>query len=178
MHTSLQDYRYLILTEGNFGPQTSKTANSAIRYLPERVVGVIDSRHAGRTAHEVIGLGGDIPVVATLEQGLALRPTAVLIGVAPSGGQLPRAWRAILRAAMEAGLHLVSGLHFYLGDDPELAAVGAFAGDAVDEDDIRQRSGFSQPPEDGQPAEFTAFVAPVIQNAGDLPGPRSSAPRV
>jgi uncharacterized NAD-dependent epimerase/dehydratase family protein len=128
MHTALHEYRYLILTEGAFGPQTSKTANSAIRYLPERVVGVIDSRHAGRTAHEVIGLGGGIPVVATLEQGLALRPTALLIGVAPSGGQLPPAWRAILLAAMDAGLHLVSGLHFHLGDDPELASHAAACG--------------------------------------------------
>ena len=32
--------RYLILTEGHLGPHTSKTANSAIRYLPDRVVGL------------------------------------------------------------------------------------------------------------------------------------------
>jgi uncharacterized NAD-dependent epimerase/dehydratase family protein len=113
--------RYLILTEGLFGPQTSKTANSAIRYLPERVVGVLDSTHAGRTAEQVIGLGAAIPVVATLEEGLALGPTALLIGIAPSGGWLPPEWRQTLLAAIDAGLHVVSGLHFYLGDDAELA---------------------------------------------------------
>ena len=28
--------RFLILADGDFGPMTSKTANSVIRYLPER----------------------------------------------------------------------------------------------------------------------------------------------
>ena len=59
----MDSYRYLILTEGHLGPHTSKTANSAIRYLPERVAGVLDSLHAGRTTQEVIGLGGALPVV-------------------------------------------------------------------------------------------------------------------
>ena len=31
--------RFLILADGDFGPMTSKTANSVIRYLPERTVG-------------------------------------------------------------------------------------------------------------------------------------------
>jgi uncharacterized NAD-dependent epimerase/dehydratase family protein len=117
----MEAYRYLILTEGAFGPLTSKTANSAVRYLGERVVGVLDSTRAGKTVQEVLGFGGAIPVVATLEEGLALEPTALLIGIAPSGGQLPLNWRPLLIAALDAGLPIVSGLHFYLSDDPELA---------------------------------------------------------
>ena len=57
---------FLILAEGQFGPLTSKTANSCIRYTPERVLGVIDSRRAGKTANEILGFGGDIPVIATI----------------------------------------------------------------------------------------------------------------
>jgi len=57
---------FLILAEGQFGPLTSKTANSCIRYTPERVVGVIDSRRAGKTAADVLGFGGAIPVVASI----------------------------------------------------------------------------------------------------------------
>src|SRR5690606_29515202 len=106
--------------EGAFGPLTSKTANSAIRYLPDRVAAVLDSRNAGRTVGEVIGFGGDIPIVASVADGLRYEPTALLIGIAPSGGQLPLNWRPTLIAALEAGLPLVSGLHFYLSDDPEL----------------------------------------------------------
>ena len=41
--------RFLILADGDFGPMTSKTANSVIRYLPERTVGVLDRSLAGKT---------------------------------------------------------------------------------------------------------------------------------
>ena len=85
----MENYRYLILTEGAFGPLTSKTANSAIRYLEDRIVGVLDSTRAGKSVQDVLGFGGQIPIVGTLKEGLALNPTALLIGIAPSGGQLP-----------------------------------------------------------------------------------------
>ncbi len=114
--------RYLIIAEGSFGPETSKTANSAIRYFPERIVGVLDSTQAGRTSQQVLGFGGAIPVVGTFEQGLALKPEAILIGIAPAGGQLPDAWRAWILTAIDRGLAIWSGLHTYLGDDPEFSA--------------------------------------------------------
>ncbi len=117
----MHDYRYLILAEGLFGPLTSKTANSAIRYLGERVAGVLDSTQAGRTTQDVLGFGGSLPVVGTVEEGLGLGPTALLVGIAPTGGRLPDSWRPILYAAIDAGLPIVSGLHFYLSEDPELA---------------------------------------------------------
>ena len=115
--------RFLALAENNFGPTTSKTANACIRYTPERVVAVIDSRHDGKTADDVLGFGGDIPVVSTLAQGLKRKPNALLIGIAPQGGSLPDEWRAIIRGAIEHGLSIWSGLHFFIGDDPEFAAL-------------------------------------------------------
>ncbi|HEX6535900.1 MAG TPA: DUF1611 domain-containing protein [Gemmatimonadaceae bacterium] len=119
------DARFLILAEGQFGPLTSKTANSCIRYTPDRVVGVIDSRRAGKTAADVLGFGGDIPIVASVADGLALRPTALLIGVAPQGGKLPAEWRAMVLAAIDAGLDVWSGLHTFIGDDAEFASHAA-----------------------------------------------------
>jgi uncharacterized NAD-dependent epimerase/dehydratase family protein len=118
-----RDLRYLVLADDNFGPQTSKTANACIRYTPERVVGVIDASRAGRTAQQVLGFGGDIPVVATLEEGLRLQPNALLIGIAPAGGQLPTSWIALLARAIEHGLDIWSGLHNFIADIPELAAL-------------------------------------------------------
>ncbi|HEX9939500.1 MAG TPA: DUF1611 domain-containing protein [Longimicrobium sp.] len=117
---ALSGYRYLVLAEGMFGPQTSKTANSAVRYLPERVVAVVDSRLGGRTTGDVLGFGGEIPVLGTVEEGLDRGATALLVGIAPQGGQLPESWRPMLNAAIDAGLHLVSGLHFHLSDDAGL----------------------------------------------------------
>jgi len=91
-----------------------------IRYRPERVVGVVDRVTAGRTAHEVLGFGGKIPVVGSMAEGLALKPTAVLIGIAPAGGRLPDEWRDWLSEALDAGCDLWSGLHTFLSDDPVL----------------------------------------------------------
>ncbi|MCI0411112.1 MAG: DUF1611 domain-containing protein, partial [Acidobacteria bacterium] len=114
--------RFLILADGDFSPLTSKTANSVIRYLPDRTVGVVDHVNAGKTCQDVLGFGGGIPVVRTMREGLALGPTAVLIGIAPQGGRLPEQWRSWLAEALDAGCDLWSGLHTFLGDDPILAA--------------------------------------------------------
>jgi uncharacterized NAD-dependent epimerase/dehydratase family protein len=114
--------RFLILADGDFGPMTSKTANSVIRYLPERTVGVLDRSLAGKTAQEVLGFGGGIPVVGSMREGLVLQPSAVLVGIAPVGGRLPEEWRTWLAEALDGGCDLWSGLHTFLGDDPLLAA--------------------------------------------------------
>ncbi|HYW32184.1 MAG TPA: DUF1611 domain-containing protein [Gemmatimonas sp.] len=115
--------RFLILAEGNFGPMSSKTANAFIRYAPDDVVAVIDSESPARTAGEVLGFGGPIPVVPTFAEGMARMPNALLIGIAPAGGQLPDSWRAIVCDALRAELDVWSGLHNMLGDDPEFSAL-------------------------------------------------------
>lgn len=120
--------RFLILADGDFSPMTSKTANSVIRYLPERTVGVLDRRQAGKTVQEVLGFGGGIPVVGSMRAGLALGPDAVLVGIAPQGGRLPEEWRGWLGEALEAGCNLWSGLHTFLGDDPVLSSKARIAG--------------------------------------------------
>lgn len=114
--------RYLIIADGAFAPETSKTANCAIRYLPDQIVAVLDSTRRGTTVQEVLGYGGAIPVVGTLEEGLALGPTWLMIGIAPQGGRLPDTWRGWILAAIDGGLNVWSGLHTFIGDDPEIAA--------------------------------------------------------
>jgi uncharacterized NAD-dependent epimerase/dehydratase family protein len=117
-----------VLAEGRFGPLESKTANQAIRYLPGEVVAVIDSRQAGRTAGDVLGFGGNIPVVADLAASLAAAPDTLLVGIAPAGGVLPDEWRQILLDAIESRLNIMSGLHTFLSDDPEFSARAASSG--------------------------------------------------
>ncbi|KPL07893.1 hypothetical protein AMJ86_02515 [bacterium SM23_57] len=117
------DRRIVILTEGQFSNHTSKTANGVIRFIPEQVVAIIDSTKAGKTTAEVIGAGGDIPVVASLEEALPYEPTALLIGIAPPGGMLPDSFKDVIRQAVENRLDILNGLHTFLGDDRELAAL-------------------------------------------------------
>jgi uncharacterized NAD-dependent epimerase/dehydratase family protein len=115
--------RILALAEGRFSPLKSKTANGAIAYLPGEVVAVIDSTKAGMTAQQVLGYGGPIPVVRSLEEGLRLNPTHMLIGIAPSGGRLPEPWREIIRNTLKARLHILSGLHTILSEDAEFSGL-------------------------------------------------------
>ncbi len=123
--------RFLILAEGNFGPLTSKTANACIRYAESEVVAVLDSTHAGMSAQQVLGFGGDIPVVASFAEAMTRQPNALLIGIAPAGGQFPDAWRVIVCDALRAGLNVWNGLHTMLGDDAEFASLAAASGAVI-----------------------------------------------
>ncbi len=114
--------RFAVLVEGSLGVLDAKTAVALLRYAPGSVSVLIDRATAGRTAQDVLGLGGAVPVVATLEEALASRPDALLVGIAPVGGRLPEEWRAILLEALEQGLDVWAGLHSFLTDDPALVA--------------------------------------------------------
>ncbi|HYY33256.1 MAG TPA: DUF1611 domain-containing protein, partial [Gaiellaceae bacterium] len=110
----MSEKRYLVLAEGKaLDPHYGKTARGVILYGPHPVTAVVDSEHAGA---DVEG----IPVVATVEEGLALEPkaNAALVGVAVAGGRLPPEWRALLRSVLEAGLDLECGMHEFLAEDP------------------------------------------------------------
>jgi uncharacterized NAD-dependent epimerase/dehydratase family protein len=115
--------RIVILTEGYFGDLEAKTASGLIMYKPEEVVAVLDSTKAGKTVQQVMGFGGDIPIVAGIVDSLKYKPNALLIGIAPRGGKLPSEWRGVIQQAMENGMDLISGLHDMLNDDPELSAL-------------------------------------------------------
>jgi uncharacterized NAD-dependent epimerase/dehydratase family protein len=121
-----------IFAEGLFAAHNGKTAHGVIRYGTRDVVAVIDSTQAGRSAAEVVPFClHPVPIVGTLEEAIELGATALLIGVAPTGGKLDAAWRAPLLQAIGAGLHLEAGLHTQLSEDPELRRAATRAGVAL-----------------------------------------------
>lgn len=123
--------KFLAICDGQFGPITSKTANGAIRFTPDRVAAVLDTSSTAKTAQDVLGYGGAIPVVHTFADGVAAGADALLIGIAPQGGRLPQPWRAWIREAIEGGMEIWSGLHTFLGDDPEFAALAGTHGTRI-----------------------------------------------
>ena len=129
---SSAERRLIILAEGNFGFHHGKTAMGVIRYGQDTVVAVIDSTRAGRNVREWLGDGArfDIPIVAGMDDALGFVPraNALLIGIAPTGGKLPDSWRTAILSAIRAGLDIHSGLHTFIGDDPEFAEAAATAG--------------------------------------------------
>jgi uncharacterized NAD-dependent epimerase/dehydratase family protein len=126
------DRRLVILAEGNFGFHHGKTAMGVIRFGSDRVVAVIDSTQAGRNVREWLGDSGryDIPIVSSLSDALGFVPraNALLIGIAPTGGRLPDDWRVMILAAIRSGLDVLSGLHTFLGDDPEFVEAARASG--------------------------------------------------
>jgi len=113
----MQNPQIAILTEGCPEPWLAKTAITMLRYRAHDIAAVIDSASAGKTAGEVFGIGGNIPVVASLDD--VPEATELSVGIAPAGGRLPEEWRSVLRAALCRGMNIVSGLHDFIGDDAE-----------------------------------------------------------
>jgi len=111
----------IVLAEGEFGATGGKTAHGVVLHsevFDARVV--VDSTNAGRTADEVLDDPGApvVPVVDTVEAALERAPDAValVVGVAPAGGDLPESWVPGIEAAMRAGCDVVSGLHVFLSE--------------------------------------------------------------
>ena len=119
------------MAEGSLGVFSAKTAVCLLRYRGPEVVAVLDSTAAGRPLVALVGIDHAAPVVATLEEGLRSGADTLVIGIAPRGGGLPSAWRDLIARAIDAGLDVVSGLHVFLSDDPELAARAATRGVAL-----------------------------------------------
>ena len=117
----------LILAEGRYDTSDAKTAHGLMRKsMRYRIVGVIDSKYAGRDAGEVLdGIRRDIMIYESLEEALRENPSVnvLIVGVAVAGGMLPPEYRTTIREAMERGLSIVSGLHEFLSDDPEFSRI-------------------------------------------------------
>lgn len=56
----------------------------------------------------------------TIEEAVEAGARTMVVGVANRGGVISEEWKAVLKQALDAGLHLASGLHNKLADIPEL----------------------------------------------------------
>jgi uncharacterized NAD-dependent epimerase/dehydratase family protein len=100
----------VLLHEGIQGSQ-GKTGLAFTRYRSDLVVSIIDHQCAGQSYQALTNIACDAPIVGSVAEALKHQPTALLIGIAPSGGVLPDAWLTEVRQAVEAGLSIVNGLH-------------------------------------------------------------------
>jgi len=115
--------RMMVMTEGQLDLDRAKTGVSAIRYCPDEIACVLDSTHAGEDLHGLVGTGRGVPIVATAREGLELGANTLLIGIAGPGGRLPDEWRGVIRECLAAGMDVLNGLHVFLGEIDELAAL-------------------------------------------------------
>ena len=114
--------RILILGEAfSHDAHYGKTMRGIVRYGPDPVVAIVDSKRPGET-HE------GIPIVGSVADALAYEPTVAVVGVATQGGRFPPAWRKLLKSCIAAGLDVESGLHEFISEDPELSGLAAERG--------------------------------------------------
>jgi uncharacterized NAD-dependent epimerase/dehydratase family protein len=121
--TLTQHRRIVLLTDGYSTPFLAKTAINLLKYRRNDVAAVLDVAAAGKSAEEVFGTGGDVPIVARLQD--VPQADALYVGIAPPGGKLPEAWQSTVLQGIEKGMDIVSGLHDFLAANPAYVAAAA-----------------------------------------------------
>jgi len=136
MSSEFPEGNAIVYCEGAFATTNGKTAHGLVRRSRRyRVLSVVDSRYAGADAGVILdGRQAGIPVEESVVSAVhsarekGLEPTHLVVGLAPDGGRLSEIARSDVRRAIGLGLSVVAGLHDYLNDDPEIAALASDRG--------------------------------------------------
>lgn len=121
--------RLAVLAHEKF-PDRAKTALGVMRYSDDETVAVIDRDTAGDRVSNHTETVPDAPIVGSFTE-IDSEVDALLIGVAPIGGGFDESWRPDVIAALQAGIDVVAGLHYFLGEDEEFATLAAEHGAAL-----------------------------------------------
>ena len=129
MPAPLPEGEAIVLCEGKFATSDGKTSHGLVRFTRRYLVkAVIDSTLAGKDAAEFLdGTPAGIPLVTSLAEGSKLLsgklPRYFVVGVALVGGKLSGTYREAVKEAIAAGYNVDCGLHSFITEDPELAAL-------------------------------------------------------
>lgn len=129
----LREGRAIVYCEGAYNTPNGKTAHGLVRFTKRyHIVSVVDSRYEGLDAGTVLDGGArGIPICASVQEAARAAREAgapashLIVGLAPDGGRLSQSARLDIRRAIELGLNVDSGLHDFLSEDAEIAALAA-----------------------------------------------------
>ena len=117
---SLNSCRLALLMHDNLTGRWGKMGLGLLRYSDAKISAVIDRQHAGRNAQDVTKIPRSVPIVANVEEAVAMGADTLVLGVAPAGGVLPSDWWQDIKTGLDAGMSLVNGLHLRMETHPEL----------------------------------------------------------
>ncbi len=117
----------IVLANGAYDSAHGKVAHGLVRGSDRfRIHAVVDPASAGRDAGEILnGEKRGIPVVRSIPEALdacTAPPAWAIVGIAPHGGRFTDELRKAALGALHSKMNLVSGLHDWAGDDPDLVA--------------------------------------------------------
>ncbi len=107
--------RLALFMEGAIGEFTGKLGYGVLRYSPNEVSCVLDSRFAGKRMQEVSDSPRDCPVLSSIDEAIAAGANVFVLGIAPPGGLIPSSWWPVIDEAVAKGMSVVNGLHDLLG---------------------------------------------------------------
>ena len=81
-----------IWMEASVDDDFGKMGISALRYLNNEIVCVIDSVFAGKKISEVSIIKKDIPIISSIKEARDMVANVMLLGVLTSGGIRPKSW--------------------------------------------------------------------------------------
>jgi len=121
----------IVYCQGMFNTPNGKTAHGLVRFTERyRVLSVVDARYDGQDAGDVLdGKRKRVPIFSSIAAACddaaegGHPATHLVIGLAPDGGRLEAEARQDIKAALAMGLNVDCGLHDFLSDDPEIAAI-------------------------------------------------------
>ena len=97
--------------ESSLDDDYGKMGISALRYLDNEILCIIDSVFAGKNISDLSIINKDIPIVKSVEQAKSMGSNVLLLGVLTSGGIRPKSWDNVIKEALEKGMSIINGLH-------------------------------------------------------------------
>lgn len=103
--------RLALYMEGSLGEPAGKMGYGLLRYSRQQITCVIDRANSGKTLSDTVHIGHPAPIVPTINEALKLGANWLVLGIAPSGGMIPKEWWPEIDHAVASGLSIMNGLH-------------------------------------------------------------------
>ncbi len=96
--------------------RNGKMGHGTLRFSSNQIVACVDRYQQGGNSLDILGYGPDCPIVKNIDQAFLLGGNVMVLGMAPSGGRLPRHMFEEVDRAVAGGLSIANGLHQPLAD--------------------------------------------------------------
>jgi len=118
--------RAIVYADRLYSCADGKTAHGLVRHSKKyNIVGVIDSALPACDAAQFLDpTKKGIPLFNSVQEAYTTtHPDTFIIGAVSEGGVLPTGYDTAVEWALSHGLHVISGLHQFLSDDPRFSAL-------------------------------------------------------